>query len=83
MSRRIERLPLNDGLPHNLTYALLQDSQGFIWIGTMHGLAKYDGRNFQMFRHNAKDKTSISFDDIISLLKTVRVLFGSVRGAAD
>ncbi len=38
-----------DGLPSNETYDLLQDSAGFIWIGTDHGVARFDGTNFRTF----------------------------------
>ena len=32
-----------DGLPVDSVYALAQDSRGFIWIGTLGGLVRYDG----------------------------------------
>ncbi len=36
----------SNGLPHDITYGLLQDKQGYIWIGTDNGAVKYDGFNF-------------------------------------
>ena len=36
----------NDGLSSNTIYATLQDSYGFMWIGTRDGLTRYDGNNF-------------------------------------
>lgn len=38
-----------DGLPHNNVLCLLQDSYGFLWIGTYNGLCIYDGYKFQPF----------------------------------
>ena len=35
-----------DGIPSNTITAILQDHLGYIWIGTMNGLLKYDGYNF-------------------------------------
>ncbi|MFY9221497.1 MAG: two-component regulator propeller domain-containing protein [Blastocatellia bacterium] len=32
----------NDGLPHNNSYAILQDEDGYFWISTDNGIAKYD-----------------------------------------
>src|SRR5438552_8879919 len=29
--------------------ALLQDSTGFLWVGTSNGLYRYDGRHFRMY----------------------------------
>ena len=40
---------VEDGLPSNETYSTLQDSKGFIWIGTDHGVARFDGNNFEVF----------------------------------
>ncbi|MGN6519676.1 MAG: ligand-binding sensor domain-containing diguanylate cyclase [Dokdonella sp.] len=33
-----------DGLPQNSVLALLQDADGYVYAGTNHGLARYDGR---------------------------------------
>src|SRR5258705_3805675 len=35
-----------DGLVANPIRRILQDSRGFIWIGTWEGLSKYDGHKF-------------------------------------
>jgi len=42
---------VNDGLPSNEIYSLKQDKNGFLWIGTEGGLAKYNGRNFILYPH--------------------------------
>lgn len=39
-------LSVEDGLSHNSVNCLLQDRQGFIWLGTNDGLNKYDGYSF-------------------------------------
>ncbi|MCB0283541.1 MAG: response regulator [Calditrichaeota bacterium] len=41
-----------DGLPTNLTKVALQDSLGYIWIGTDAGLVRFDGSNFKLFNTN-------------------------------
>ena len=56
-----------DGLPQSYVSALIQDSTGFIWMGTRDGLARYDGKKFKIFRHIPGDSTSLS-DNIISSL---------------
>lgn len=40
----------SDGLSHNIVSSILQDSRGFLWIGTYRGLDMYDGKNFHNFR---------------------------------
>ena len=46
------RYSSTDGLPDNRVRSFLQDSQGFLWIGTMNGLARYDGYSFRKFYKN-------------------------------
>ncbi|MCD8539727.1 MAG: hypothetical protein LRY55_08120 [Leadbetterella sp.] len=40
---RFEHITVNDGLAHSDAVALLQDRDGFIWIGTNNGIDRYDG----------------------------------------
>lgn len=42
---------VNDGLPSNEIYSLMQDHKGFLWIGTDGGLTKYNGKNFILYPH--------------------------------
>ena len=37
----------SEGLPQSNITALLQDREGFIWVGTQAGLGKFDGSHFQ------------------------------------
>jgi len=48
-----------DGLSELNPNCLLQDSRGFIWIGTADGLNRYDGYDFKIFRNDARDNSSI------------------------
>lgn len=45
-----------DGLPHSYVYAILQDSKGYLWIGTRYGLGRFDGLDF----------SSINLNDIVN-----------------
>lgn len=38
-----------DGLPSNNIYQILEDRDGFIWLGTNRGVVRYDGQNFRVF----------------------------------
>lgn len=40
-----------DGLPDNTVQALLQTRDGYLWIGTSRGLARFDGFKFVVFDH--------------------------------
>lgn len=39
-----------DGLPENIVQAIVEDQEGYLWIGTTGGLVTFDGARFQSFR---------------------------------
>ncbi|MEW6367058.1 MAG: two-component regulator propeller domain-containing protein [Acidobacteriota bacterium] len=45
----LDRWTRSDGLPSNTVNAILQASDGYLWIGTEEGLARFDGVRFQVF----------------------------------
>lgn len=46
------KFQVNDGLSESTVGCILQDKQGFIWLGTKDGLNKFDGIRFKIFRNN-------------------------------
>lgn len=44
---RIDRWTSEQGLPQNTVRCLLQSKDGYLWIGTGYGLARYDGVRFK------------------------------------
>ena len=38
-----------DGLPHDITYQIIQDSKGFIWAGTDDGLVRFNGKEIKSY----------------------------------
>ena len=38
-----------EGLPHYYTEYVFEDSKGFLWIGTLGGIVKYDGNEMEIF----------------------------------
>ena len=51
-----------DNLPHDITYQIIQDSDGFIWIGTDDGLAKFDGSTFKTYNRDHGLKSNYVID---------------------
>ncbi len=47
-----KRYGSSEGLPDNRVRSFLQDKKGFFWVGTMNGLAQYDGYQFRKFYKN-------------------------------
>lgn len=52
-------LGIQDGLPNQKVHAIDQDRDGFLWIGTHDGLARYDGSSFKVFRHTPGDGSAL------------------------
>ena len=50
---------VENGLPQNTVPYLLQSRNGYLWVGTEIGLARFDGTSFQSFDH----ATASSFPD--------------------
>ncbi len=63
----VQAIDTRRGLSSNTTFAVLQDDQGFVWIGTIDGLNRFDGADFRIFRHGPDDPTSISNNSIRQL----------------
>ncbi len=41
-----QQYSIEDGLCHPFVYTVIQDADGYLWMGTGEGLCKYDGFNF-------------------------------------
>ncbi|MBK7871131.1 MAG: hypothetical protein IPJ74_10815 [Saprospiraceae bacterium] len=68
----LDRISLEEGLSQSQLHCILQDSQGFIWFGTQHGLNRYDGFEMKHFYHNPFDSTTLSQDNITFLFEDSR-----------
>ncbi len=60
---RERTLSINDGLTSNTVFSIVQDQQGFIWIGTINGINKYDGQTITQFFHNSSDTNSLAINN--------------------
>ena len=47
---RPRQVSVADGLPSNHVNDMVEDAQGFLWIATSDGLARYDGTGFQVWQ---------------------------------
>ncbi|HKY19923.1 MAG TPA: two-component regulator propeller domain-containing protein [Vicinamibacterales bacterium] len=46
----------DEGLPQNTVFALLQSSDGYIWLGTKAGVSRFDGLQFTSFDNRHEDQ---------------------------
>ncbi|KAF2515438.1 response regulator [Flavobacterium salilacus subsp. salilacus] len=68
-SQNVRHLSVGDGLPQSFVSGIVEDKEGFIWISTHNGLARYDGNNFKIFQNKPSDSTSISSNFISHTVK--------------
>lgn len=47
------------GLPSGTIIEIHKDTTGYLWVTSEEGVARFDGYNFKVFRHNPDDSTSL------------------------
>lgn len=67
-----EHLTARDGLSQGTVMSLLQDSQGYLWIGTESGLDRYDGYAIKAYRRQRGDSHSLASDYIWAIAEDGR-----------
>lgn len=65
---KFAHLSSKNGLPQNSVLAIFQDQMGFIWMGTDDGLARYDGYQFQVYRHKSNQKNTLNNNVIRAII---------------
>jgi signal transduction histidine kinase/ligand-binding sensor domain-containing protein/DNA-binding response OmpR family regulator len=63
------RLDISNGLSNNQVNCFYKDQNGFLWVGTMSGLNRYDGYGFTVFRHSSRDTNTLSDDQVFSIME--------------
>lgn len=58
---------VEEGLPQSYVTGIIQDKDGFIWISTLDGFCRYDGRGFKILRYRPDDSMSLAANSINNL----------------
>ena len=66
---RFSHIDINQGLSNNQIKCFLKDRKGFVWVGTISGLNRYDGYDVKTFQNNSQDTTSILDNDVNRLFE--------------
>jgi len=69
-AERFSQFLSREGFTQNSAAALLQDSKGFLWIGTPNGLFKYDGYKFEIYRSEVGNKNSLVYNVISGIYES-------------
>lgn len=62
-----ENITIEDGLSQATAETIIQDSKGYIWIGTNDGLNRYNGSEIKVFKSDDEDSNSIISNYITAL----------------
>src|SRR6202012_978680 len=79
---KFEHVGTAEGLSQINVACIMQDSRGFIWIGTRDGLNRYDGYKFTVYNHSFQDKNTISNNQIADFVedKEGNIWIGTLAG---
>ncbi len=69
---RFAHLSIKNGLSDNSAFCMLQDSYGFMWLGTFSGLDRFDGNSATVFKPDPEDPNSITGSVVFALLEDSR-----------
>ncbi|MBC9914544.1 response regulator [Chitinophaga varians] len=61
------KLDIYNGLSHNQVTAILKDTEGYLWFGTVSGLNRYDGHTCKVLRNRQNDSSSLTDNYVLSL----------------
>src|ERR1700716_3722238 len=64
-----KQLNVQNGLAQNIVYHFLQDSRGYVWLGTRNGLTMYDGISPVNFLHDEQKNNSLASNFITRILE--------------
>ena len=64
---RFDHWTVDDGLPQNSVYGIVQTGDGYLWLATLDGLARFDGVRFAIF--NKSNSPGISNNRFVSLFE--------------
>ena len=68
-SVRFRNFGIASGLSQVTARALLQDEQGFVWIGTQDGLNRFDGFSFRTYHRDRQDPHALGDSHITALAR--------------
>ncbi|MCB0550088.1 MAG: response regulator [Phaeodactylibacter sp.] len=66
---RFEKLPAEIGFSNTGVNDILEDHQGFLWMATWSGLAKYDGYSVKMYRQQPGNTNGLKSNKVTQLFE--------------
>jgi len=76
---RFDHVGIEQGLPQSQVYSVGQDARGYLWFGTLAGLARYNGRDFRVWT-SADGLSGNQIDAIVAARDGQAVWVGTTSG---
>ncbi|MCM2679228.1 EAL domain-containing protein [Echinimonas agarilytica] len=70
---QLQQLKINETRKQTDVFSIVEDVNGFIWLGTLEGLYRFDGSNYHGYNYASTDPNSLSNN-------LARVVFSSSKG---
>ena len=67
---KFRRLDIRDGLSNSQVNCVYRDSRGYVWMGTMYGLNRYDGYRVKTFYANSRDTTTMRDNNTTEIMES-------------
>jgi signal transduction histidine kinase/ligand-binding sensor domain-containing protein/DNA-binding response OmpR family regulator len=77
----VKHYTIDDGLPHNIGFGVMQDSKGYMWFGTDDGLVRFNGKTFKTYR--SSDGLLSNYVIELAEDKNGRLWIGSWKGGLN
>lgn len=72
----VKHYSIEDGLSQSKIQSILQDKEGYIWLGTWNGLEKFDGYTFKNYKSYPTDKVRLQHNRLQDAKWDIIILFG-------
>ncbi len=81
-SMQVQRITVKDGLSQSSPYHIFKDSRGFLWLGTLDGVNRFDGNRFRIYKPDAGNKYSFHGVNVSGIVedKNGDIWIGSEEG---
>ena len=79
---KLSNISLKEGLSNLNVSSVAEDRLGYIWVGTMRGLNRYNGAYFTHYIHNPKETNTLNSNHINTLLSATdgNIYIGTENG---
>lgn len=78
-SYRFRNYGLENGIPDEFVYSIIQDNKGYLWVGTGNGLSKFDG--FDFYKISLPDSSGENYPTACLKDKNGNLWFGCNTGS--